>query len=341
MTGKENAVWTMTLCSLEKTLSVWVLTASFIAGTNGFLYGQSGIARNYVKDIGIQNDPNVIFVEQFETGTINDVANRWTNNQNTGGMSLVSDVPSNSGGLRSLQMTSIGGSNTGGQLYKKLPAGYDQLYFRYYIKYSSQGTYHHAGGNIGGYYPPTDWPQGGSAIKPLGNDRFSIAAEPVDTSLEFDMYTYWMGMRPAPDGNYWGNTLMRNSRPPLPLDRWVCVEVMVKVNNPVDANNGELTLWIDGEQKIYLKQGSPNGYWLLNMFTPDPTSSSTFEGFQWRNANQLNINWIWLLYYTTDNPNGFVGRVWWDDVVVATKYIGPLNTTAPGIPAAPSNLAVQ
>jgi hypothetical protein len=326
----------------EKSMCALLLALSAVSLIEAVAHAQTGIAQKYYRDIGIVNDPDVIFAEQFETGTINDISNRWTNHQNTAGMSLVSDVPSNSGGTRSLQMTSIGGTNTGGYFYKKLPTEYDQMYFRYYIKYSSQGTYHHTGGNIGGYNPATDWPQGGSGSKPTGNDRFSIAAEPVDASLGLDLYTYWMGMKPAPDGNYWGNTFLRNSRPTLPLDRWICVEVMVKMNDPVTANNGELALWIDGQQKIYLKQGSPKGQWLLNMFTPDSNSSSTFEGFQWRNSTQLNINWIWLLYYTTDNPNGLVGKVWFDDIVVAKSYIGPLNAlSTTGVPNPPSNLRVQ
>jgi hypothetical protein len=113
---------------------------------------------------------------------------------------------------------------------------------------------------------------------------------------------------------------------------------MVKMNNPVSSNNGELALWIDGIQVIYLREGSPLGRWNINMFSPDP-SGSPFEGFQWRSLSQLNLNWIWLLYYTTGNPQGFVGKAWFDHVVLATKYIGPLNTSSvadPVPPAAPA-----
>jgi hypothetical protein len=297
---------------------------------------QDGIAKKYLRDTGIENDPDVVVAEMFEATDINNVVSRWTSAGNPVGMSLVSDIPSQSGGSKSLLMTSIGGTNSGGQLYRKLIPGHDQLYLRYYVKYSSSGTYHHTGGWIGGYNPLTDWPQGGAGDRPVGNDRFSIGPEPGIIPLRFDMYTYWMGMRPSPTGEYWGNTFIQDPSVAIIADRWTCIEVMVKMNNPLSASNGELALWIDGTQIIHLREGAPRGRWNANMFFPDATGSP-FEGFQWRNASQLNLNWVWLLYYTTGNPIGLIGKVWFDHVVLAKRYIGPINTQAVGdtIPPAP------
>jgi hypothetical protein len=286
-----------------------------------------GIARHYVRDAGIEDDPGVVMAEMFEGPSVPGVISRWTNAENTAGMSLVSDVPAQSGGARSLLMTSAGGANSGAQLYKKLAPGYDQLYLRYYIKYSASGTYHHTGGWIGGYNPPTDWPQGGAGDRPAGNDRFSIGPEPANANMRFDLYTYWMRMRPSPTGQYWGNTFIQDPTVVVRRDAWTCVEVMAKTNNPMSASNGELALWIDGTQVIHLREGAPRGRWNANTFRPDPTGSP-FEGFQWRSVSQLNMNWIWLLYYTTANPRGLVGRVWFDHVVLARSYIGPINTSA-------------
>jgi hypothetical protein len=301
-----------------------------------------GIARKYVRDVGIENDPDVVVAEMFEGPSVSGVVSRWTSADNTAGMALVPDVPAPSGGTRSLLMTSAGGTNSGGQLYKKLAPGHDQLYLRYYIKYSASGTYHHTGGWIGGYHPPTDWPQGGAGDRPAGDDRFSIGPEPANASMRFDLYTYWMRMRPSPAGQYWGNTFVQNPRVAARPEAWMCVEVMAKMNTPTSASNGELALWIDGAQVIHLREGAPRGRWNANMFFPDSTGSS-FEGFQWRNVSQLNLNWIWLLYYTTGNPKGFVGRVWFDHVVLARSYIGPINTSMlsdPGPRVAPTNLRV-
>jgi len=46
-------------------------------------------------------------------------------------------------------------------------------------------------------------------------------------------------MRAAPDGNYWGNTLLNNPNVLGRAGQWMCVEHMVKLNNPVTSSNGE------------------------------------------------------------------------------------------------------
>jgi hypothetical protein len=104
----------------------------------------------------------------------------------------------------------------------------------------------------------------------------------------------------------------------------MCVEIMVKTNDPVSASNGQMALWIDGVQIVHLGAGSPRGRWSANMFFLDP-NGAPFEGFQWRLDEALQLNWIWLLFYTTRNPPGIVGKVWFDHVVVAKSYIGPIS----------------
>jgi len=320
---------------------VGVLFALVLLSEANLANGQ-GIASKYVRDVGIENDPDVVLTEMFED-SIMAIASRWNQAQNSGGMSLSSDVPAASGGARSLLMTSVGGTNDGGHLYKNLGAGYDQLYLRYYIKYASSGTYHHTGGWLGGYNPPTDWPQGGAGEKPTGSDRFSIGPEPVDSALGFDLYTYWMEMRVSPDGvNYWGNTFIHDPSVVVKTNQWMCVEVMVQMNSPLSGRNGELALWIDGKQVIDLRQGSPLGNWVFNLFTPSP-AGTPFDGFRWRAIDLLKLNWIWLQHYTTGDPPGFVGKVWWDHVVLANKYIGPINTgpLSNPPPGPPTSLHVQ
>lgn len=313
----------------------------------GFVLAEAGIASKYIGDKGIENDPDVIFAENFETGAITDIPNRYNRVKNIEGMSFAPDVPSGSSGTRSLQMTTLGGANPAGYLYKRLSAGYDQLYFRYYVKYTSGGTYSHTSGWIGGYNPPLDGPNPQSGIKPTGSDRFLVAAEPDsadppftdDGTPRFDSYIYWMGMRVSSDGiNYWGNDFINNANIKTTLDKWMCVEVMVKLNNPVDSHNGELAIWIDGKKISHLGEGFPNGNWVGNSFFPD-TTGSPFEGFQWRNVQELKLNWIWIQHYVA-NALGDVSRVWYDDVVVATKYIGPINTLA-DIPSPPTGLKIQ
>jgi len=58
-----------------------------------------------------------------------------------------------------------------------------------------------------------------------------------------------------------------------------------------------------------------------------------FEGFDWRKSKDLKISNFWLEHYVTENAgkqNGVkeqkkVNTVWFDDVVVAEEYIGPIK----------------
>jgi hypothetical protein len=168
-----------------------------------------------------------------------------------------------------------------------------------------------------------------------------IGAEPANAALRFDLYTYWMGMRASPTGEFWGNTFIQDPSLVVKTDRWMCVEVMVKMNDPVSASNGEMALWIDGIQIVRLRPGAPRGRWSSNMFFPD-SAGSPFEGFRWRSADLLNLNSIWLLNYSDGNPQGLVGKVWFDHVVVAKKYIGPLSTSVPDTlaPSSPTEFQI-
>jgi hypothetical protein len=108
---------------------------------------------------------------------------------------------------------------------------------------------------------------------------------------------------------------------------------MVAMNNPVTDSNGEQALWIDGRllrkdgQVIsHLGKGFPKGTWVWDSFIAD-TSGTPFEGFRWRTDSALNINYIWPQVYITDAPSGRSSLVWFDDLVVATRYIGPLQSS--------------
>ena len=55
-----------------------------------------------------------------------------------------------------------------------------------------------------------------------------------------------------------------------------------------------------------------------------------FEGFRWRSDEALKLNFLWVLFYVTDGPAGpvpagHVSKVWFDNIVAATEYIGPLG----------------
>jgi hypothetical protein len=301
-----------------------------------------GIAASYPGDTGIENDANVVFVEKFEESTLSTLFGKWSDILNGAAMVFSSDVVPGSPGTHSLSIPSVGGGvNTGGHLYKLLSPGVDDtLYVRYYIKYPTTGAYVHEGIWMGGHNPPISWPDPQAGLKPAGNDRFSAAAEQSDDRTHFDHYDYWMNMRISGDGKYWGNTLLNNPNVKAKTGQWMCVEQMVKLNNPVTSFNGEHAIWLDGVKVSHLGQGFPNGSWSGGNFTQSATGTP-FEGLRWRSDANLDLNWIWLQNYSPNDPAGVTSAILFDHVVVAKSYIGCLATTGtPRAPSAPTNVRI-
>jgi hypothetical protein len=293
--------------------------------------GDNGLAARYPGDAGIEQDPDVIFVENFEADSRDALQGDWNefNNEIT---SLSDDVPPGSTGKRSLLFTHVGGKGTGGHLYKSFKPGFDQLYLRFYVKFDPACAPIHHFVHLGGYNPPTSWPQGGAGERPQGHDRVTTGLEPYGEAWRWDFYSYWMEQRGNPVPNkYWGNDFINDDGLQVKKGQWVCVEGMVKLNDPVTEYNGEMALWIDGKLHrkdgqilSHLRPGSPRGKWVWDSFLPDP-NGEPFEGFRWRNSEELQLNFLWLLVYITKAPEGHVSKVWFDDVVLAKKYLGPLK----------------
>jgi hypothetical protein len=288
-----------------------------------------GIAALYPGDVGIENHPDVILAERFEDA-LSSVLGRWTDVLNGTAMSLASDVPAGSTGTKSLTIPWVGGGvNDGGHLYKQLATPIDDvLYVRYYIKYPTSGTYDHTGIWMGGNNPASSWPNPQAGVKPAGNDRFIAAAEQNNEFGRFDHYNYWMNMRQSGDGQYWGNLLLNNPNVKATEGQWVCVEHMVKLNDPA-SSNGEHAIWLNGVKVSHLGQGFPNGSWSGGIFTQS-TSGTPFEGFRWRNTSALKLNWLWLQVYAPDDPSGVSANIKFDHVVAATNYIGCLTSGGGG-----------
>ncbi len=289
---------------------------------------QEGLAAAYPGDLGLTADPRVVFMEDFETGTVGTLSARWEQVVTGGGMTLPNDAPAGSQGSRSVQLTARGGISDGGQLYTRLPTGLDTVFVRYYVKYTSGSPLHgHTSLWIGGYNPSTPYPQGGAGIRPLGNDSFNLTFQPFGPS-RMDFYAYWMGMTGLPNGFFWGNSFLQDPGVQPDYDDWMCIEVMVKGNQPVSSANGELKLWINGLPIAQMGPGYPNGYDQFGIFTPNP-SGPPWRGFQWRNTTALKANFIWLSMYEPDVSPGVTSRVLFDQVVVATTYIGPIGRNVP------------
>jgi hypothetical protein len=317
----------------------YLITVLSIALLGFPIISKAQLAESYPNDAGIQNDQDVLYVELFDDGMSN-ILSRYVAKLNTAGMSLDTDIPTGSSG-HSLKMTSItGGVNNGGYLFKRFTPGFDgTIYVRYYVKYpsGSLGYFHHEGVWIGGYNPALDYPFPHAGTCGLGSSRISIAYENVWQSSNppgMDTYLYWGDMQSFDGGSTcFGNTMINEGRtgygnppasfPPVDiLDQWMCVEIMIKLNDPVTSYNGELKVWQNGVLVGYWGPGFPNGHWLKDKWYNNP-SDPPFQGFRWRTSADLNINWLWFEFFH-DNPNAPSSNIKFAHLVVAKKYIGPI-----------------
>jgi len=311
--------------------------------------GHTGIAARYPGDVGIEKDPAVLFVECFEEHTLGAVCKRWTETKNPRNrvLALANDVPPGSPGRASLQMTSRKGENTGGHLWKLLKPGVDQMYARLYVKFSKDHPYVHHFVKIGAWKNSPNWPQGEAGHRHDGKKSFQTGLEPGSgwgrntPPGAWFLYTYWCEMRSwqGPQGkSFYGNAFAPARPVQAPRDRWQCVEFMVKANSAPDKSDGEQAFWLDGQLAGRWAPGTPAGKWVKDRFVAG--AGQPFKGFRWRTDNSVKINTFWLLYYMdavfNKKGNQFKpppgvpyntegGSVWFDHVVVAKEYIGPLR----------------
>jgi len=267
--------------------------------------GGQGIAAKYPGDALIEKDPRVLLHEDFESGAFD--TQRWSEISNkAGALSFADDAPPDSAGTKSLLVTAKLGENTGGHLFRRFKPGVERMHGRFYVKFAPDCDYIHHFVHIVAENPPTPWPTGGAGLCPAGDKKFSTGLEPCGFNAKlpppggWNFYTYWHRMKKSGDGKFWGNSFAP-ATPHVPeRGRWYCMEMRVQANT-VGKDDGRQAFWIDGRLV------------------------GDFGGFEWRTAPDLKINAFWLMSYITDRWTKHpVNRVWFDDVVVATDYIGPI-----------------
>ncbi|MEA2063294.1 MAG: hypothetical protein U9P14_06330 [Gemmatimonadota bacterium] len=346
---------------IKKLNRLTVLAALFIVSTAlaGELPQGPGLAARYTGDAGIDTNEAVVFVEDFEEASLEDLFARWNDvsNEKDEVISFARDVPEGSEGEKSLQMAAHRSINTGGHLFKVFTPGYDQLYIRFYTKFAADHGFTHHFVRIRGMINPVQWPVGnvskqpstqwcGTDIEPLGA-QFQLNQPAVQPPGIWALSSYWPEMRSwQGEGgtSFYPNLFEYKDPVAVGRDRWICVETMVKMNSSPDSSDGEQAFWIDGRLVARLAPGTPEGTWLKDKFHISGrynTNPQPFEGFRWRQDMQLQWNRLWLLYYQSDkafqetdeyasqNPDSTVdtrkSTVWFDHIVVAREYIGPMG----------------
>jgi hypothetical protein len=291
---------------------------------------EKGIASLYPGDEGIEDHESVVFIENFEAGSITEVAKRWTSNMGAGDHRLSLDIvngPEGTLGNKSLKLTihrDKGGD--GSELRKVLDKGYEQLYFRFYVKFAEDYGINHHFTSMGGDLNPAPWSVGRAGKKP--EEHFSstidlmVPRSGLDRPLPgyWSFYAYWPEMRSwqsldgKPDGRpnpYYGNNFMPKDPVAAKRGEWQCVEIMIRLNSAPDKSDGAHAFWINGEPVGRWDPEEENpvkGYWVRETFRHDPdhVSAEPFPGIKWRtleNPEQfknLKINIIRLQNYVSN-----------------------------------------
>jgi hypothetical protein len=265
-----------------------------------------GLAAPYVADAGARSNPDVIFADDFEAGKLGE---GWDEVGNKDGAVLSFGEPGAPElGRRCLRVEARLGHDTGGGLTKWFEPA-DRVFIRFYTKFDPSCDYVHHFVTLRanrGLRGGDKWSGfGGAGLKPEGDERFSTALEPWGDwgrnppPGRWNFYTYWHEMKVSPDGKYWGNSFAVPDAPVIGRGRWICAEFMLK-HNTAGQPDGEQAFWIDGALL---------GHW---------------KGINWRKTGGLKANALTVESYITDRwTKNSTNVVFFDNVIVARRYIGP------------------
>ena len=279
-----------------------------------------GFAVRYPGDNQIENDSACVFYENFETSLI---LSKWDQEwANAGSGKILKSAEKAHSGINSYQAEMIRPNQIPSSvgIRKFLEPGYDCLFFRYYAKYAPDAEiYHGATHNAGSICSrlPGELHESYAGVYPNGRNLYTVVLDTwrpdanIKSPGNVAFYCYHMdqghqwGDHFFPSGNVLpgGRDLFGNQFIPRPdfipdLNRWYCYEMMMQANTP-GKRDGRIAFWIDG---ILI---------------------GDFPNLRFREIESLKPNRIGFGLYTDNKNIKSNVTMWFDDVVVATEYIGP------------------
>ncbi len=302
--------------NLRVIATVMKLIFSFIFTAASILAADSpALSSLYPGDKDIQKDPSVLFAEDFENGDFK----KW--DETRGGVSVTNTAPNS--GKYAAEMNLVRGKNDVADAIKWFMPGADTIYTRFYVKFAADYQYPHHFVTLLANERTNRWSAFGKAgMKPNGT-YFSTGMETWfawgknPPPGELHLYSYFLDMeRDQKMDKYWGNSFFApgpgkgvaaSEQRIIPkLDQWQCWEFMIQANTR-EKSDGRQAMWLDGKLV------------------------GEFVDIRWRNKADLKITALWLQHYGFDSgdPTKQYWKqrqtVWFDDVVVATRYIGPIH----------------
>jgi hypothetical protein len=291
--------------------------------------GDQGIAAGYPNDEGIGGDAAVVFVEDFEGyADPNELWNTWDNVFQLDLLRFAVEPENVWAGEQSIEMSlPQQDAELGDALAKIVAPERDVLFLRYYSKFMPPfdvvGSSHN-GSWISSHYEDANG-QATPGIPADGTNKFLAAfenwrGEPATASPgQLNVYVYHPEQRDL-YGDHFFPTGLVSPNTSLPydfgpdfvprrdviqeLDRWYCYEVMVQANTP-GQRDGRIAFWLDG---------------VLAM---------DFMNLRLRDVDTLTIDRFGVGFHVHNNPNG-EQKKWYDNIVAADSYIGPMFVPGAG-----------
>jgi len=290
--------------------------------TGGLPQGNTGIAAKYKGDVNIASDPAVIFADDFESySSVSGLTSKWDSLYHSGNFSIVTAAANVYRGQKAVEIRVPQSSQeVSNALVKLVNPERDVLFLRFHSKFETSfdafDSTHH-GGSISAHYYNNG--QATPGVPANGTNTFLVNYEcfrdqaSTPSPGELNIYIYHPEQR-----SQWGDhffptgTVLPNSsqshdfgptfvsRPNVvpTLGQWHSYEFMVKANTP-GQRDGRIALWYDGK--------------LI----------ADFPNLRLRDVSSLKIDHFELDMHIGSNTGGATKK-WYDNVVAATSYIGPL-----------------
>ena len=288
--------------------------------------GDAGIAAKYPGDAGIERDPAVLLHDGFEEDAEPaDVHKKWNFVMGEGMMRIAEEPANVHYGKRAIEFPMpLQRAGLSMALYQQIKNEQDVVFLRFYAKFEKgydhpRGSSHNGGVIAAHYFPDRRATPG---IPADGTNKFLVNFEtergdspspgPLNIYVYYPQQGGTFGDHIYPTGKVVPSVRRTPAPPPITfgpdfvprpdfipeLDRWYCYEYMVQANTP-GQRDGRVALWVDGK--------------LI----------ADFPNFRFRDVASIKIDIFGIALFM--RPNSIrENKKWFDDVVAATSYIGPM-----------------
>jgi hypothetical protein len=291
--------------------------------------GNNGIAAAYPLDSGITGNANVLLFDGFDTyTTISQLTSsgNWSNYYQSGNLLLDTSAGNFFGGTKAMRIRMpTSGGEVSNSIIKILSPTRDTLFMRAYVKYASNYSGMNSAHN--GISMLANWT--GPGVVPNGSNYFSVAvensnylSEPQPGYTNAYVYhpeqndTYGEHWYPSgftsngdgPDGGFGSYFVARSNYSPT-RGEWISYEIMVQANTP-GVRDGRIAVWENG------------------------VIIADWQNIRFRDTSALKINEVRI--ENGGQSSTQINDKWYDNVVIATSYIGPMasgDSTAPIVQA--------